>query len=118
MRKVRDEAEARALLGRVEASGRPLAAWAQAHGIDGRSLNLWRVNLARRASEPVRAVRPTRAVGLTKPRFVELVARSAPSVAARAVARYAVVVGDVRVELDDAFREDTLARLVATLRRC
>lgn len=117
MRKVRDEVEARALLGKVVASGRPLAAWARAHGIDGRSLNLWRVNLGRRAAEPVRAARRTRVVGLTEPRFVELVARSAPEPAPLA-ARYAVIVGDVRVELDDAFREDTLARLVATLRAC
>lgn len=113
MRKVRDEVDARALLGKVVASGRPLAQWARAHGIDGRSLNLWRVNLARRASQSVRAVRPTRAVGPATPRFVELVARPAPS-----VARYVVIVGDVRVELDDAFREETLARLVATLRAC
>lgn len=118
MRKVRDEVDARALLGKVVASGRPLAQWARAHGIDGRSLNLWRVNLARRASEPVRAVRPTRAVGPATPRFVELVARPAPSVAALSFARYVVIVGDVRVELDDAFHEETLARLVATLRAC
>lgn len=112
MRKVRDEVEARALLRKVVASGRPLAAWARAHGIDARSLNLWRVNIERRALDR------RRATGATTPRFVELVARSAPSVAVPSAARYVVIVGDARVEVDDAFREDTLARLVATLRAC
>ena len=113
MRKVRDEVEARALLRRVVASRLPLASWARVHGIDARSLNLWRVNLERRAIDR------TRAPGTATPRFIELVASSAAAPkAASPGARYAVIVGDVRVELDDAFREDTLARLVATLRAC
>jgi hypothetical protein len=33
-------------------------------------------------------------------------------------ARYAVVVGDVRIEVDDSFQPETLARLVAALRSC
>lgn len=100
MRRIRDEVEARACLAKVTESGRPLAAWSREHGIDGRSLNTWRVNLERRELTAL------------KPRFVELVPRASMS------ARYAVVVGDVRIEVDDSFQPETLARLVAALRSC
>jgi hypothetical protein len=100
MRRIRDEVEARACLAKVTESGRPLAAWSREHGIDGRSLNTWRVNLERRE------------LAALKPRFVELVPRASMS------ARYAVVVGDVRIEVDDSFQPETLARLVAALRSC
>jgi len=99
MRKIRDENEARSCLTRVVESGRPLAVWAREHGIDGRSLNTWKMNIARRESAP-------------KPRFVELVSRGAMS------ARYALFVGDVRIEVDDSFQPETLGRLVAALRSC
>ncbi len=41
MRKIRDEADARACATATEASGRGLAGWARAEGIDGRSLPAW-----------------------------------------------------------------------------
>ncbi len=100
MRRIRDEVEARACLAKVTASRRPLAAWSREHGLDGRSLNMWKVNLERRE------------VAALRPRFVELVPRASVS------ARYAVILGDVRVEVDDSFEPETLARLVATLRSC
>lgn len=109
MRKIEDEREARACLSKVAASGRPLAAWAREHGIDGRSLNIWKTNLGRRGAH--RAAPPR---ARTKPRFVEIVARNEETRAAR----YVVIVGDVRIEVDDAFRVETLSRLVATLRGC
>ena len=46
-RKVKGEAEARQYLAAAESSGKPLAEWARAEAIDGRSLNMWRVNLTR-----------------------------------------------------------------------
>lgn len=100
MRKIKDEIEARACLAKVTESRRPLAAWSREHGIDGRSLNTWRVNLARRE------------VAGLKPRFVELVPQATVS------GRCAVIVGDVRIEVDDSFRPEALARLVAALRSC
>jgi hypothetical protein len=87
-------------LAKVTESGRPLAACSRDHGIDGRSLNVWKVNLERRE------------VAALKPRFVELVPRTSVS------ARYAVIVGDVRTEVDDSFRPETLVRLVVALRSC
>lgn len=47
MRKIEDEREARAFLKAAKSSGVPLKAWARDRGIDGRSLNAWRMNLAR-----------------------------------------------------------------------
>lgn len=37
---------------------------------------------------------------------------------ARATVVYRVVVGDLAVEVDDGFREDTLARLLRVVARC
>ncbi len=47
-RKIRDESDARACLRAVEASGLERSRWARQHGVDARSLNAWRLNLARR----------------------------------------------------------------------
>jgi len=51
-RKLRDEADARACLAAMEASGLSLSEWARQHGMDGRSLHCWRMSLARRSSSP------------------------------------------------------------------
>jgi transposase-like protein len=47
-RKIVDDADARRCLAAVAASGRPRATWAREHGVDARSLNAWRITLARR----------------------------------------------------------------------
>ena len=63
VRRIQEELEARRCLLAVAASGRPLAEWARENGIDGRSLNAWRVNLGRReanAAKPRPAKAPVR----------------------------------------------------------
>lgn len=57
-RKVLNEQDARRCLNAVNASRRELGAWAREHGVDGRSLNLWRVNLERRGVPRDRAAAP------------------------------------------------------------
>jgi len=99
-RKIESEREARRHLRAAKAAGQAVGAWAREHGIDGRSLNAWRVSLAR-SSGP-------------GPRLVELV----PAAPSRVDARYVVRVGEVAVEIGDDFCEETLARLVRTLRSC
>mgnify|MGYP001628022384 CR=1 FL=1 len=47
LRKIESESEARRCLARVENAGVSLKEWAQAHGVDGRSLHAWKTNLAR-----------------------------------------------------------------------
>lgn len=108
-RKIEDELEARILLAKAAKSGGDLRSFARAHGIDGRSLNAWRMNLERRGQPASVASRSTADVPL---RLVELV----PS--ATASARYTVRVADAEVELGDDFRADTLARLLEVLRAC
>lgn len=105
-RKIEDERDAHACLKAAKAAGLRPGAWARAHGIDGRSLNAWRMNLLQR--------RPSERAAPSTPRLIELV--SAP-VSQRA-ARYMVRVGEAEIELADDFRDDTLVRLVRALRAC
>jgi hypothetical protein len=45
-RKIEDEREARRCLKSARAAGLTAGEWAREHGIDGRSLNAWRINLS------------------------------------------------------------------------
>lgn len=135
-RKIADEREARRSLAAAEAAGGAIKQWARAHGIDGRSLNAWRMNLARRGrktppkkrraalAQPPSARRRPAAVGpggagSTKepvsPVLVELVPLPATPASER---RYVVQFGDVRLELGDDFDPRTLRRLLEVLRAC
>ena len=104
-RKVRSRGEAETLLDELDASGLALRAFCSERGLDGRSLQCWRLNLGRKPSQG-------RVVASPSLRLVEL---ALP----RAQASYRVLVGEHTVEVDDAFREDTLARLLDVLEtRC
>jgi hypothetical protein len=103
IRKVIDERDARACLAAAQAAGQATADWAREYGVDGRSLNAWRINLAQRASTTV-----------PKPRLVELV----PMSTSGTDARYVVRLTDAEIEMADAFREETLVRIVRALRSC
>lgn len=105
-RKIEDEGDARACL---KAAKGDLRGWARAHGVDGRSLNAWRVNLARRS-----ATAPPARRRATAPRLVELV----PTPTTRPPARYRVRVAGLDLEFDDGFDPDAVARLVRALRSC
>ena len=96
-RKIRDEFDARSCLAAQAASGLTLSAWARREGIDGRSMNLWRVNLARWAAPTLR--------------LVELV----PT---QAAAPYVVRCGPLSLEVGDGFHEATLLRLLRVLAAC
>lgn len=105
-RKIRDEGEARLALDAVARSGQRRAEWAREHGIDGRSLNAWRMNLERRGAEGAER-------GL---RLVELVPteRHRPARSAR----YRVRCGPFVVEVDAGFEDDSLGRLLAVVAGC
>ena len=49
-RKITDELDAQRCLVAARRAGGDVGAWARANGVDGRSLNTWRMNLARRGS--------------------------------------------------------------------
>lgn len=106
-RKIRDAADARACLRAMNAAGGGVsrARWAREHGIDGRSLSAWRINLGRAAP----ALRQSRA------RLVELVATPAAS---STPVRYVVQCGKLAVEVDERFDEATLRRLLQVVASC
>jgi hypothetical protein len=105
-RKIEGEQDARACLRSAKAAGVSVGEWARENGIDGRSLNAWRINLSHRGASELTTV--------SKPRLVELV----PAAPSRGEARYVVHVDGARIELADDFREETLVRLVRVLRAC
>ena len=90
---------------------------ARANGIDGRSLNAWRVNLARRESR-VSGRQPRSQRAAVGVRLVELVPTPSSRPESAGVARYVLDVGGGRVEFGDDFREETLARVMMVLRAC
>jgi hypothetical protein len=106
-RKITDEAEARACLKAATSSGSSRIAWARAHGVDGRSLHAWAMNLAKRGASAA-----------SQPRLVELVPRPTVAVPRGVASRLVVHVGELVVEVDGDFDEATLVRLVRTLRAC
>lgn len=105
-RRIFNEQDARRCLAAARSSRGGLAAWARGHGVDGRSLNAWRVNLERRGTTRVRAMAP---------KLVELV-----PVAPRVVPRgpYVLHVGSVELEVGGDFDEPSLRRLVGLLKSC
>ena len=102
-RRIRNEREAREALAQVAEAGVDRVDWARERGIDPRSLNAWRLNLARRQ----RAERGPL-------RLVELVAE--PNAAASSVVhvRCGPFVVDVTADVDDRL----LARVLAAVASC
>ncbi len=103
LRKIVDEKDARTCLSAVAKSGDPLRSWARRHGIDGRSLRAWHLNLSTRRSPS---------------KMVELVPTSIVTSMGIAARRYVVRVGDACVEVGDDFDAGTLQRILEVLRAC
>lgn len=101
LRKIRDAADATTCLRAALASGEPRATWARRNGIDPRSLNAWRLNLERDTEAEVPL------------RLVELVPHEA-----RASARYVVRCAGFAVEVDGAFEDTVLQRLLRVIASC
>jgi hypothetical protein len=102
-RKVTDADEARALLDEQQRSGLPPAGFARSRGIDGRSLNAWRMNLARGASPPSKALQ-----------LIELVATTSQQEHPVLTVRC----GPFSVDVPSRFDQDDLARLLDVLAAC
>lgn len=115
-RKIEDEREAVRLLRAAERSGLSAGEWARRHGVDGRSLHAWQMNIARRGTKaPVRRKRRPKAAPAAHA-LVELV----PAAQAAGVGRgrYALVVGGARVEFGDDVSTTTLRRVLEALQPC
>jgi hypothetical protein len=106
-RKVFNEQDARRCLAAVKSSRVDLGTWARAHGVDGRSLNLWRANLERRGSVRVRPATP---------KLVEVVVAAARE--AGPSGPFVLRIGGVELEVGSSFDEGALRRLVGLLKSC
>ena len=118
-RKIADETEARRCLRAARLAGLNAGEWARARGIDGRSLNAWRMNLAGRATPRTTAPpgRPTTA----RPGALALVELVPAAASAKDVAgggRYVLDVAGARLEFDDHCSVATLRRVLEALRPC
>lgn len=116
-RKIEDEREAARCLRAAERRGLSAGDWARAHGVDGRSLHAWQMNLARRGAAWSATGREASSRPKKKPAacaLVELVPAVTP--VAQQSGRYALVVGGARVEFGDDASVVTLRRLLEALR--
>ena len=115
-RKIEDETEACRCLRAAKLAGYSAGEWARAHGIDGRSLNSWKVNLARRGTTATS--RRSKPKGPPPGRgLVELV----PTVSSAKLAgggRYVLEIAGARVEFGDDCAVATLRRVLEALRSC
>ena len=75
-RKVEDEADARRCFRAAQLAGQTAGQWGRAHGVDGRSLRAWQVDLERRLQPTSRA--------RTGFALVELVPRASDTIADQA----------------------------------
>jgi hypothetical protein len=117
-RRIDDELEAQRCLLAVEASDLSLGKWCRERGIDGRSLNAWRVNLARRGAKAAPKREPRRKRTASGSGLVELVRAPVAMATAPSATRYVLEISGARVEFGDDFREDTLARIMTVLHAC
>ena len=114
-RKIADEQDARACLDRAKVEGQSLGAWARANGVDGRSLNIWRVNLER--ADHCRGAGSSAMSDLPRFGLVELVPRP-ERVNSGSGARYVLEIEGTRLEFGDDASSATLRRVLEAVRAC
>lgn len=107
-RRIFNEQDARRCLAAAKASQASLAEWSRAHGVDGRSLNLWRLNLERRGGP--------RQCGARALKLVELV--PVPTSPGRTRGPFRLHIRGVELEVVADFDEEALRRLVGVLKSC
>ena len=117
-RKIESESEARRCIQAAKRRGQSAGEWARAHGIDGRSLRAWKMNLGRRTdSRRARRRRPSAPATKHGRALVELVPASHP-VDVPGSGRYVLEVAGARVEFGDDVSVATLRRVLEALRPC
>ena len=106
-RKILDREDAAKCLEAAGRSGLGRSEWARANGVDGRSLNAWRVSMERASRKSQ--------VRDQKVHLVELVPTLAEP---KPDTRYVVRCGVLAVEVDAYFDDFTLARLLRVVTSC
>jgi hypothetical protein len=115
-RKIEDEREAVRCLRAAERQGVSAGAWARAHGVDGRSMHAWQMNIARRGTSPKKRRKALPKARAAAHALIELVPSAMP--ATQGAGRYALVLGGARVEFGDDVSVATLRRVIEALRSC
>ena len=116
-RKIEDEREALRCLRAAERDGLSAGEWGRAHGIDGRSLRAWKMNIGRRgapARPRTRRAKPSQA----RHALIELVPATTPAVTGVGAGRYVLDIGGARLEFGDDVSVATLRRVLEALRSC
>lgn len=117
-RKIENESEARRCIRAAKQRGLSAGEWARTHGIDGRSLRAWKLNLERRtAPDRPRRRNRGRADAKRAHALVELVPAPLP-VGAGGGSRYVLEVAGARVEFGDDCSVATLRRVLEALLSC
>lgn len=113
-RKIVDAAEARRLVAAIHRSGKSTGEWVRGRGIDGRSLQAWKMTFERQGTAVSKRRRPLPARAKPKA-LVELLPKSA---FATRPAKYVLERDGVRLEFGEDFADDTLRRVLLVLRSC
>jgi hypothetical protein len=116
-RKIEDEREAVRCLRAAERAGLSAGEWGRLHGVDGRSLHAWKINLERRETPARRRKRRPKLVRAAHA-LVELVPAAAPAARGVAGGRYVLEVGGARVEFGEDVSVVTLRRVLEALQSC
>lgn len=103
-RRIEDAAEARRCLEAARASRQTVGAWCRQAGIDGRSLNAWRMNLERASAG---------SDGGSRAELVELVVGRGPSASGLSIR-----CGPFVVEVDGTVDSALLGRVLRVLVQC
>ena len=118
-RKIEDEREALRCLRAMERGGLSAGEWGRAHGVDGRSLRAWQMNIRRRGAPASAGRRKARArPKAAVPALVELVSTAGPIVPQTSAGRYVLEVGGARLEFGDDVSVATLRRVLEALQSC
>ena len=113
--RIADEAEARRCIRAAERAGQRAGEWARAHGVDGRSLRAWKLNLERRQTPAAARRQAPKVRAPAASALVELIPREPAS---GTHARYLLEVGGARLAFGDDVSADTLRRVLQALRAC
>ena len=116
-RKIEDEREALRCLRAAERDGLSAGEWGRAHGIDGRSLRAWKMNIGRRGA-PARPRTRRPKVSQARRALIELVPTTTPAATGAGAGRYVLDIGGARLEFGDDISVATLRRVLEALRSC
>jgi hypothetical protein len=116
-RKIDDEREALRCLRAAEREGLSAGEWGRAHGIDGRSLRAWKMNIGRRDA-PARSRKRRPKASQARHALIELVPATTPSMTGAGSGRYVLDIGGARLEFGDDVSVATLRRVLEALRSC